>query len=457
VNGRQVFPELVTGRDDQFAPSRWEIRPGWALRGHASCDFVGRVLEVPLGDTEADRVIRVHELMHLRVSPHDVNPLVIHPDIVTRALECAEEFRVNELLRRLGFAVHELKDGSEASSGLRLAANSAWDEAVYFFVATMGTGAEREFLKGVRRGRPEWIRPLGVPRRRVRSLADALSDAEMGSTTRPLDEPDALPRGFRQFAVPLARLLMSVADAAVPESPDQLRQFRRSLEPGGRRPPTGRFAALVFDDAAHFDAVRTRRYGHRARPDVSGTVLRYPSRLVTDPHRRAFARPRRSLGGVVVVDQSGSMDLVEEEIDRLLAVAAGATVVGYSHRPGDLTGRANAWIIAREGARASHLPTGNVGNGVDGPMLAWAAARRHGRDPLIWVTDGQVTDSNDHPSRDLSRVCAELVRRHRIQLTRTVADAADILNRRLVSREPAISFGRVGRELAEMWGVTAVS
>lgn len=456
MSGRPVFPELVTGRADQFADAAWEIQPGWALRGHASCDFVNRVLEVPLGTTEADRVIRAHELMHVRISPHDVNPLQIHPDIVSRALECAEEFRVNELLRRLSFATHELCDGSEASSGLRLAVNDAWDEVVYFFVATMGTGAERLFLKGVRRGRPEWVKPLGLLRRRVLTLVSALSNDELGSTARSIDEPTALPSGFVNVAVPLARLMMSVADAAVPKDADQLRQFRRSLEPGGRRAPTGRFAELIFDETAIYEATSTRQFGRRARPDVTGTALRYPSRLLTDPHRRAFARTRRGHGGIVIIDQSGSMDLDQSDIDQLLASSPGATVVGYSHRPGDLSGLPNAWLIARAGARATELPAGNVGNGVDGPVLAWALRHRRGTDAIIWVTDGQVTDSNDHPSQQLSRECARLVLRQRIRLARTLPEAAGLLLRHQAA-ESSLNFGRVGRELAAISGVTAVS
>ncbi len=458
MSARPVFPELITGRDDQFDDAPWHVRTGWALRGHASCDFVQRIIEVPLGETEVDRVIRAHELMHVRVSPHDVNPLAVHPDIVPRALECAEEFRVNELLRRLDFTVSELADGSETPSGLRLAVNNAWEEAVYFFVATLGTGAERAFLRGVRRGRPEWAKPLGVLRRRVMSLVSPLSSDELGATSRDPSALGTLPSGFDRVTVPLARLMMSAADAAVPSDADQLRQFRRSLEPGGRRPPSGRFADLTFERELTYVGTPTRFYARAPRSDVSGTSLRYPSRLLTDPHRRAFARTRRSAGGVVVIDQSGSMDLDHDDLDRLLAGTPGATVVGYSHRPGDRHHVPNAWVLARRGLRARDLPSGNVGNGVDGPVLRDAVARRQRGELVIWVTDGQVTDSNDHPSRTLSRECARLVLTHRIRLVRTVSEAADVLTgRRRGPLEPPRHFGRVGRELLEIGGVTGAA
>lgn len=449
MNARPVFPELITGREDGFIDAPWTIDVGWALRGHASCDFVNRRLEVPLGKTTVDRLIRCHELVHVRVSPYDVHPLAVHPELSQRALECAEEYRVNSILQRLGFDVTSLRDGSELNAAQRLAANSAWDEAVYFFVATMGTGAEKDFLKGLRRSSPQWIKPLQVMRRRIVSMYATWSVDDIGATTR--EDVHQLPRGFELFCVPLARLMMSVAGASTPQTPDELRKFRRSLEPGGRRAPSQKFADLVLDDSLEYVSVTRRCNARRDRPDVSGTALRYPNRLLSDPHRRAFARSRRAPGGVVVVDQSGSMDLSNEQVDELLAATPGAFVVGYSHRPGDGGTVANAWVIAQRSTRARVIPNGNVGNGVDGPVLRYALAQRHRGDQVIWVTDGQITDSNDHPCEALSLECAELIRRQRIVLVRTVAEAVKVLRLgRPTNGESPQNFGRVGAAWAKM-------
>jgi len=60
--------------------------------------------------------------------------------------------------------------------------------------------------------------------------------------------------------------------------------------------------------------------------------MRYPSRLLTDPQQRAFSHTARRDGGVIVIDQSGSMDVTSQELERLLRSAPQALVVGYSHR-----------------------------------------------------------------------------------------------------------------------------
>ncbi|HEY5263252.1 MAG TPA: hypothetical protein VIJ08_03180, partial [Acidimicrobiales bacterium] len=67
-----VHPELVTGRDDGFGDARWTVKPGSTRRGEASCNLTERILEVPLGLDATSRVVRAHELMHARVSPHRI-------------------------------------------------------------------------------------------------------------------------------------------------------------------------------------------------------------------------------------------------------------------------------------------------------------------------------------------------------------------------------------------------
>ncbi len=443
-----IYPELVTGRNDQFVMSTWSVDIGSATRGRASCDFLNRRIEVPLGTSELDRVVRAHELVHLRVSPHDVAIRSTDPDISQRAAECAEEFRINQLLSRMGFNTDLLTDGSERTAGEKVAHGESWGEAVCFLIAILETGGEKPFLRGVRKVRPEWIRPLNAIRRRALAMAAATPTSLLGSTDRLEDDVEHLPMGCAKFTLPLARLISSASHSLVPTSVDELGKFRRSLEPGGRRAPSGVFASLIFAEDVPSLPSLAPRVNVRPRAETSGTALRYPSRLLTDPQQRAFIRNRRSPSGIVVIDQSGSMDIPETDLTRLLSEIPGACVLGYSHRPGSVDGTANAWIIAENGFRVAKVPSGNVGNGVDGPVLRWALTRRRNNEPIVWVTDGQVTDSHDHPSLALSQQCASMVLRHRIRLVRTIGEATLELRQSRPTRSDLASFGRVGRILS---------
>ncbi len=441
----QAFPELVTGRNDGFVQGPWEVRRGSTSRGGASCNLSDRVLEVPFGRDATSRVVRAHELMHVRVSPFTGAWSLEHGDVSPRALECAEELRVNTLLERVGFATVLLKDGSEKEGGKRVARAGDWTEALCFLLAVLGTGSERDFLAGVRAGEPTWMAGLRAVRKRVLRMLSETTTDDLGDTV--LNEA-GVACGYANVTVAIARIVDAAAQARAPIGPDELRQFRRSLEPGGRRAPSGRFAALIFDTSLSSEH-RIRDPGiRRQRPSASGTVMRYPGRLLTDDLRRAFASKTPSHGGVVVIDQSGSMDISISDLEALLARAPNALVVGYSHRPGDRGDTANAWVLAERGAVSTSCPAGNVGNGVDGPVLRWAISRSRGTEPIVWVTDGQVTDSNDHPSEDLTAECALLVRKHRVSLVRDLNQAGRALGR----HRPFVAsdFGRVGRKLQEI-------
>jgi hypothetical protein len=442
-----VFPELVTGRDDGFVNASWTVRSGSTRRGEASCNLTDRILEVPLGGDATSRVVRAHELMHARVSPHRIEHGDVLDEVAPRALECAEELRINTLIARLHFDVSLLRDGSEKEGARRIAERGDWSEAVCFLMAVLGTGGEKEYLAGIRKIEPTWMAGLRALRKRALGLMDTFTSSALGSTR--LNE-ELLPSGYVDATVVLARILSQSMAARPPTSPEELRAFRRSLEPGGRRPPTGRFASLTFDDSVQMVA-RPRGSGVRhARPSTTGPTMRYPSRLLTDERKRAFAGRSTSHGGVIVIDQSGSMDIDDESWSRLLRRAPDALVVGYSHRPGDNGVTPNAWILANRGAVASTIRSGNIGNGVDGAVLAWAVRQRHGSEPIVWVTDGQITDSHDHPDEHLTLQCAEMVRRHRIRLARELDDTARALSKgRVTARSQWPRFGRLGRKLLE--------
>jgi hypothetical protein len=385
--------------------------------------------------------------MHARVSPRADHLVKALDEVTSRSLECAEELRVNILVGRMGFDLAQLSDGSEKLGAKRLAESGHWAEALCFYMAVLGTGAERAFLSGIRQGDATWLPALRAVRKRALAIF-ARETRLLGATH--LDE-SGLPSGYAATTLVLARLLTQTSCARVPHGADELRAFRRSLEVGGRRPPTGIFAPLVLDEAITGVRPAPRGTDRRWRAQATGTVLRYPGRLVSDDQRRAFGARRACPGGVVVIDQSGSMDVTSDDLKALLREGPGALVIGYSHRPGDRGTTPNAWVLCDQRVVARSSPAGNVGNGVDGPVLAWAVSRRRAGEPLVWVTDGQVTDSHDYPDAALSRECAELVRLHHIRLVRDLSGVARALRfNRPTSQSQWGSFGRVGQALRDM-------
>jgi hypothetical protein len=169
-------------------------------------------------------------------------------------------------------------------------------------------------------------------------------------------------------------------------------------------------------------ALRLRRAGGRARrwrAAREGSQVRYLERWV--PERAIFRRAMRNSGGggTVLVDTSGSMDLGDRDLDRLLgATPHGARVAIYSGREtvGEL--RVVAWGERR--ASAEHLDPYGRGNVIDVPALHWLARQPA---PRLWVSDGHVTGVGDRGSETLRKEADGICTAARIQRCGSLDDA----------------------------------
>lgn len=160
----------------------------------------------------------------------------------------------------------------------------------------------------------------------------------------------------------------------------------------------------------------------------TGKVVRNISRFYTDEQRRCFGRKSPALGAVVVFDCSGSMHLSEEDMEEIMASAAGSTVLCYSTGNHASDEHPNAWVVARRGRRVRRLPRFPGGNGCDAPALKYGLGlRQSSKNPVIWVSDQRVTGLNDHCSDNLLDECLHLVRRHNIHEAVDVRQAVRIL------------------------------
>jgi hypothetical protein len=409
------------------------VHAGAARRGEAWTDLSGNVMRVPFDGGAHGRLVRAHELMHARVSPLSPGCFDAWSDLDARSVECAEEFRVNHLLGRLGFDLSELRDGSERLTGTRLAEAADWSELIWFAAAVSGTSALRDLATGARRVNRGWATACRELERELLRAARRATTPSLAGTR--LGE-DGLPAGFATHTRAFAELV--ARRSSHPPGPLRPGASRRGPRPAA----TGVFAPLVLDESVVLDRrVAGSVVPRRTAAQVGRRVVR-PDRLMTDPARRMFERPSRAGGGVVVVDQSGSMALSSEDLDRLLRAAPGAYVLGYSHAPGS-AGTPNAWVLADRGRAAATVRPGNVGNGVDGPALRLALSRRRAREPFIWICDGQVTDSGDHADLGLAEECARLVVRHGVRMVAGVDEALASLGARTRPLGRIQALGRV--------------
>ena len=425
-----AMPEFITR--DEYANDTWSVEKGSPVRGEAWAELDARRLRVPYGDDAASRIIRVHELMHVRVSPLDThNAVHSFEDISAEAVISAEEFRVNTLVQRAGFDTDDLRDGSESTAGERLTERGDWNEAVRFLGAIAGTKAGADFLRGVKKVDPEWAKALGEIQKAMKKVVRKVGTQSLGAEN--VNE-DGFPRGFVHYTQPLARIIQIAFDAGNPD-PDTGEEKEINAEEiktkvgnrSSRGVSSGRFARPIIDPIP-----LTRRVaGQMGRKRVATNVGRNPrriSRMLVDPERRVFDRKIKGKGGVVLIDQSGSMRLEDDDLWAILSAAPGCTVIGYSHKPSSTDNTPNIWVLAQDGKVCSTIRKGNGGNGVDGPALELAIRKRKSKtDPFIWVCDGLVTDDRDMGHDGLSEQCGKIVVKEKIHMVNTPTEAVEAL------------------------------
>jgi len=454
---------IVSYRDDAPTGNNWEVVTTVGEYG-AGVDFAASVLAVPLTGDSQSQQLKVRKLIEARISPMDDNiykqgGITYKSHGITDAmLRVAEQARVNAVakpfLELKGVDSNEIL-GNEKKRGVMLATGKSsrhWDEALKFTVEHHGTKSFDSFASGVRSVNPEWSE-------RLRKLSKRLDKVLLGDPmdlgdTSPYDFGGGVtgPRGFNNTIRVAAEISQYAStgmkapetiqrerdeeedkraseygESTEPSEEGKLSPFRTPLKdelPDDYEFPTderGMFAKLNIDDSLVL-SVEVEGYMKRKRkPAQFGRSIGNISRLYTDPERRIFTHKKRVRGGVVLIDISGSMSLTQSDIESIVEAAPAAVIMAYSHCGDD---QPNAWIFARRGWRVAEIPSvGGMGNGVDGPALTWAINQRHPGEDLIWVCDGIVTSKTDGRNNELTKQCAQLVKKHRIIMIPSVEEA----------------------------------
>ena len=431
-----AFPEWLTRQDDD--PTAWNVDEGTGNRGDAWTNLQEHKMRVPMGDDEISRAVRAHEMVHAKVSPKQISAKYAESLGVTlQDLTVAEEFRVNMLASEAGFDMDNLRDGSEVLSGEIAGKNLNWNGAVQSVAAMAGTKACNDFIRGVGKHNKEMADSLRGVQAELKKLWR--KDLKEGNTvkigsTKPIEleaewEKTEVTKGFHRYTTKYAKYIRSVqiheSEDGEPDEDDQRIPSKSDVKSSSKRGEFARLVELRLPKPKKVDG----RIGRKRVPTDIGRNPRRINRILTDPDKRIFDKRVKGKGGVVLIDQSGSMSLTDKDIWNMIEHAPGCVIIGYSHRPGskDIP---NVWVIADRGQVAEEVPRSNSGNGVDGPAIRFAAKKLRTGEPFIWVCDGTVTDgASDRIYANLYKECAELVIKHRIHVVPDVKEAVHALKK----------------------------
>ena len=175
----------------------------------------------------------------------------------------------------------------------------------------------------------------------------------------------------------------------------------------------------------------TGKLGRKVIYTDTGRAIKNIGRLFSDPEERIFTRKTRALGAVVVIDCSGSMSLDESDIDEMIKVSAGATVLCYSSDSRPSHDNPNAYVVARKGRRIRKLPYFHGGNGCDAPALMYGikVLRESSRQPVIWISDEMVTGIGDSGGMSLREETNRIKQRYGVIVCRNAHTAIQTLKK----------------------------
>jgi hypothetical protein len=465
-------PEWLSRKDTENG--HWTVESCEPRRGIPQTSIVDRIMRVPTSQNDMERCIRAHEMMHAKVSPAGEWEQWQKRGIASiEAMVACEELRVNYLCQKAGFPIEEhLADGGETADGERIAAQGKWDVAVRMAIATAGTASSKIYLNGIRRHNRLWGKVLlDISKRAIKEMDKAHIHGRLASTE--IHKQTGLaPYGFI-YTERLAEWIDRIAGMNPPEEQEEPKKgsSAKSGEIGeskdGEKKTSGHSNVNLGkpkdpkEEAERFKGITPDRMsghvpywgelviekmpmpkqtkGNIGKKRVASNIGRAPRRLhriATDPERRIFDRTSRGLGGVVIIDGSGSMAFTHDQIRQIVEASPGATVAIYSDMDNS-AGATNMWVVADKGKMVDALPNTGAGNGVDFPALEWAVKnRQRSRSPIVWVTDGGVCGPNQGYSELLAMQCINFCKKHRIIVLPHVEEAVKQL-KKLQMGQPA--------------------
>lgn len=393
----------------------WKIETNHAKQG--SVDPKAHVMNVPLGVNPIDRIIKNHEMLHVKFSPKRPT---CPPGTDPIAYQAAEDCRINYRGGLLGVdtgsvTVYDDRDIEALKKNITGSPNPEL-VAASLLLATTGSHDHMRVITEVlpdvfddeevstiryvagsasymaRQGqRPSHARA----KQAAKYLTEAFKlppEADKKDNTSGKAEGENAPGEVRKAlsqTIEYANFdALEKAEAKMggPEEDKTGLEFANGSTPSGMSAVGNNWWGRM----KIVEPPRTERFPSKMRsrlwkPSDQGTVLRYPQRYCGGDGT-IFAAKGQKLGGcTVLIDASGSMQFTKEDVLRIMQLMPAALIATYCgmSREGTLT------IVAKKGRRVheSRFKGQGGGNCVDGPALDWLAKQPG---PRYWVSDGEI-------------------------------------------------------------------
>lgn len=374
----KVVPSAIDGRD-------WQVNQENADMMGAT-DLKRAKMSAPRGDNATARMVRIHELMHAKITPKtDPQKAAEAGGCSIDALQWAEDTRVGFIMKRNKLIDAEALTVEECDGIAESIPPEDLRHIAAFLMANWFLPAQRERLREAMERRPDLnSADIDYAYLTVERIVKGAYNGYRRHKTK--QRTIGKSHGLKKISIPLAIYF----DMEFPVNSNRpggakARDIGREVQRIKGRPGWG--AIRGVDVMALNNRVKPKRPIGRRFFDV-GVIPRAVHRLTVD--NRVFSERKRVKGGTVLADASGSMHYDYDDIRRILQEAPAATIAFYS----GTDGFGSILIGARGGMAADpeavldrlHSENGG-GNEIDAPALRWLAKQPG---PLYWISDEEV-------------------------------------------------------------------
>lgn len=429
---RTPFPTAIDGRE-------WTVKEG-DREAFISRTESGRVMQVPMGATDRERKVRLHEQAHVAFSLDDKGrpieaPGVIPNDLDFNTVNAVEDSRISKLManadpewKRIvqevdAWSNREWDAMSDMLSRRQQYEQTPWElngktpvptylEIARFIAATKGQSESRQVQDYVNGYGFEWLN----------EAVNELHRTHFGAESPTVNDTYEYARSLIQLMEEREEESKGEHESRMQEHLEEENDLEEAdlneIEPRYHNDdPNPRWGEMTIRK----DIPLTKRMpaGMRSRKSRAfdeGSVPRNWHRYCTDSKVFGKKIRRKNDSGTILIDLSGSMHLSTEEVISILERWPGVLIATYSGA--DMRGELR--VIARNGMRAddSIIAWTKGGNEVDGPALEWLAKEK---EPRVWISDGFVCTSAGM-QRSLLLDAARICKKGRIQRVENVRE-----------------------------------
>ena len=392
------LPEAVSGG------RTWAVREA-GTNETPHVDLGTYAMAIPTEDDPVAAWVRLHEMAHARWTPVNAHKTAAAEALTPMSLNACEDARIHRKLRDADFPIGKAlraEDEQRIAEHFAAGGMEALD-AARFLMAAIGTGDEpfvRDQVRSIEGGRA--IEEV------VRDVWRTCFGKRRPAFPKTIEAAKALDDWFGE--PPDTEVLADLEKVLhrLPDRPDT-----------GRRAPGEAVWGTMKIEKVPLPLRLPSRIRNRTRRCIpEGAVPRNWHRLPIDG--AVFTKKTKRLaGGVVLIDQSGSMHFTPDDVLTILLAAPAAVVATYAGHSASGVLR----ILAAGGKRCKdedvHLTMDN--NTVDGPALEWIGGLPG---PRFWVSDGLATS----PGGDAIRSAVRIAMKHSIRRVDDVAGLMEALD-----------------------------